>query len=305
MSKEDTNLVDLIEQVLPGWMRKKPYDHWLRYAQAISLMYDVLIDGMWDGRYASFPGQTDGPELGGFASVDALPHIGRDRRILQGPNEPPAAYAARLRQWRRVLRRAGTAFGILEQLGGILEPSPPLLRLVTSEGLWYSRAADKTFTFNTPDGTGFILAPDGTSTPDPTVAHPWDWDGGATTGAIWPIIYAPVDPQIAGDEGVYGDLVTFYGEPDKTIGTSALKSYVDLTRAVIDQSKAAGIKVPYIIVAFDPASFDPATPGPYPAAGMPDGLWGNASKLVTVLGRTRRVKSRLDTARYWLGEANG
>jgi hypothetical protein len=61
------------------------------------------------------------------------------------------------------------------------------------------------------------------------------------------------------------------------------------------------MRVPNIIVAFDPASFDPATPGPYPAAGMPDGTWHHHAKLVTIGGKPVKVRSRLASARYWKG----
>ena len=75
---------------------------------------------------------------------------------------------------------------------------------------------------------------------------------------------------------------------------------MELVRALVLDWTAAGILCPHIIVAFDPASFDPETPGPYPAAGMPDGSWGDAWKDD---GSGVYVPSRLATARYWKGPA--
>jgi hypothetical protein len=278
-------------------MRKVPFVHWSRVAEAAALLFDVLIEGLYDGRLASMPGQMDGiPDLGGFLSLDALPFIGRDRRIKQGPTESPLAYARRLRGWLGVLRRAATAFGVLEQLHGVLAPSPPRVRLVGANGVWYTRDEDGTFTIHTPAGDGFTISADGaSSTPATDPAHPWDWDGGDPF-RFWILIYAPAGAIISATEGTYGDSLSFWGEADKTIGTSALKSFVDLARAVVEDAKPAGILCPFIIVAFDPASFNPAAPGPYPAAGMPDGQWGNPWKDD---GTGVFVMSRLATARYW------
>jgi hypothetical protein len=50
-----------------------------------------------------------------------------------------------------------------------------------------------------------------------------------------------------------------------------------------------------IIIAFDPASFDPQAA--IDAAGMPNGLWGRWGKTVDGVC----VPARLTTARYWDG----
>jgi hypothetical protein len=73
-----------------------------------------------------------------------------------------------------------------------------------------------------------------------------------------------------------------------------------LDLSILKEWTPACVIFEHVIVAFDPASFDPETPGPYPAANMPDGQWG-----VPWVddGTGIYVKSRLDTARYWRGPA--
>lgn len=294
------SLSDYIEDLLPGWMRKTHRQHWRLLAESMSLTVDALIEGLYQGRYASFPGQTDLPGYGGFGSLDALPLIGRDRGIVAGPAESPEAYARRLRMWRRTWKGAGTAQTILDQLAGAISPNPTRIRLVTSGGWWYTREPDGTFIHHNIIGTGYQKNPDGTTTVTGGFAHLWNWGGGVE--GVWPIIYAPATAPLNDDEGAYGDFQTYYGDPGMTIGTSATVKHVALIRAISLLWKSAAIPLPYIIIAFDPASFDPLTPDPYPAPGMPDGTWHLASKLVTVGGRTRRTESRLKTARYWKGE---
>jgi hypothetical protein len=138
------------------------------------------------------------------------------------------------------------------------------------------------------------------------VAHPWDWDGGSDKHRIWPILYAPCHPPYLSDiDGEWGDGLSIYtASPVATVGTlgtTAPKNYVELIRELCRAWKPGGMIVPNIIVAFDPASFDPETPGPYPAADMPDGTWGHHGKLVTIAGEPVKVPARLQTARYWNG----
>jgi hypothetical protein len=305
-------LMDYIENVVPAWMRQTPFAHWLDYAFTIAAGLDAMIDGVLDAAKSDMPGQTDLP--GGyseFASVDALPLIGRDRRIEQGLLESPGEYAGRLRRYQELWRRSGTPLAMLEQLAGILSPNAPRLRIVTASGVWYTREEDGTFRMQNSSGTGFALAPDGTITAETGHAHPWDWDslspgalGQNDPGRLWVIIYCPCNaPYLAATEGHFGDGESHWGDFQRVIGTSQTSPHVELVRKVLRDWRAAGIYVSHILYAFDPSSFDPLTPGPYPAAGMPDGHWGHHSKFATVAGVLTRVPSRLQTARYGRGTA--
>jgi hypothetical protein len=75
--------------------------------------------------------------------------------------------------------------------------------------------------------------------------------------------------------------------------------FLDKLRQTLRNNAAAGVALRHVIFAFDAASFDPETSGPYPAAGMPDGTWGLPWAIVGGIS----VPSRLATARYWNPEA--
>ena len=177
---------------------------------------------------------------------------------------------------------------------------------MSATGTWHTLEPDGTFRLQNRLGRGFVINPDRTTAVDTGVAHPWDWDSLSPAwssenpqdpfrGAL--IIYAPAAPPLDATEGTYGDGTSFYGEPGMTVGTSATIAYIEQLRGVLEEWKPAGIAVHHIIVAFDPSSFNPLTPGPYPAAGMPDGTWHNHGKVVGGV----RVPTRITSARYWQG----
>lgn len=304
-------LSSIIDDALPGWMREESRSQWVGLASTISLVTDALIDCLQDGRKAAMPGQTDAVgNLGGFLSIDALPAIGRDRRLPAGLTESPVSHAGRLRRYRQTWRASGTPRGILNQVRAHCLPSTPRLRLVTARGVWHTLESNGVYRIQKTTGRGLTYGFDANGKilieADPSIAHPWDWD---STSPQWTvdlppnpyrgclIIYAPASAPLDGTEGTLGDLTTFYGDTGKTIGTTATRAYIDQLRGTLDAFLPGGITIEGIIIAFDPLSFNPLTPGPYPAPGMPDGTWHNAGKVVGGV----RVPTRLASARYWKG----
>ncbi|MGK3961315.1 hypothetical protein WMF01_12110 [Sorangium sp. So ce1667] len=302
-------LVDYIESILPGWMAREDTEHWVRLALSVAATIDAVTEIAYEGRLAAMPIQVDSLlNLGGFLSVDALPLVGRDRRLVKGPRETWGMYALRLRRWHRTHREAGTVWGMLDHVAGLLSPEAPKLRIVTDQGVWYTRDPDGTFTMHNASGTGLRISRETGVTLVTAPAHPWDWDSANTTqtdrhgtddGRVraWLIIYATGSSPIVNTEGTWGDGTTLYGDVNGTIGTSATPELVDTIAGTVKAWKAAGVFIPWIIVAFDQSSFNPETAGPYPAAGMPDGTWHRAGKLVG----GAYVRTRLSSARYMRG----
>ena len=302
-------LSDYLDKVVPAWMRRAPSDHWYGLALTISAVFDAMLDGILDGAFADMPGQTEGSDE--FGSTDALHFIGRDARIPRGFNETVPDYASRLRDPYAYHRGAGTAWGMLHAMRAILGPNPPKLRLVNALGTWWTLDADGTFTFNPHDGYGFSRSPAGVFTFDGLNAFLWDWDSASVPpppdqndpGRGWFIIYAPCDGKyLAKTEGKWGDKKSKYGDFQKVVGTDSTSPHVELRRGIANTMRTAGVKLSHIIIAFDPDSFDPASPAG--TVGMPDGTWGHRSKLATLFGgkRVRRL-ARLQSARYVRGHA--
>lgn len=316
------SLLDSIDAKLPRWMLTAPRTHVGKLAAGLAAMLDALALQVIEGRLAGLPGQVrlDGVEgLGGFDSCDALPLIGRDRSIRQGLSESVWAYAARLRAWLDEWAVAGTPFGLLEQLAGVLGPDPGILRIVTARGEWWSRSADgSTFTYQNQAGTGFDWQPvAGTLVANANPSHAWDWDSvtwPAPTdqldpGRFWVIAYAPLNaPWCAGGEGTFQDkglVGDFWDDPTTwavgnpspdagTVGLAAPRKWVDIVRHVIADHKPAGIVCKRIIVSLDPAAFDPTLGNDSTPTSVPDGTWGHHGKLSGGVW----VPARFPNARY-------
>lgn len=253
---------DAILRIIPPRFRQGVAQK-LFYSLAIHL--DLLeAQAVW-GVKARFPGT---------APYDALPLIGRDRRITRGFAEPTASYAARLRRWWDDHKIAGSAYSILQQVRGYLTPYTPMMRIVNQHGTWYTLNAAGEFSVVKNQGN-------------------WDWDGRGSElwSRFWLIIYVTGSPW--SDAPLWSDFS--WGDGTRW-GTTMDDNQADTIRKIIQQFKGAHEQCAYIILANNPNSFSPtAAPG---GTGMPNGTWGQWSK--TVLGIA--MPARLTTARYIRGE---
>lgn len=236
---------------------------------SLDIIKDAFIKRLYLGHLARFP-QTAPP--------DALAAIGRDRRVIPGLTETPAAYAQRLIRWLDDRKTCGNPFSLLQKLseytgdigGGCT------YRTVDARGNWYTRM---------PDGSKSFLLNQGN----------WNWDGSAPAtrwSRFWVIIYPPSALWVPQPHN-WGDTSgPSWGQPVNTVGSTATADEVQTIRAIVKDWKPAGTRCVNVIIAFDPASFSPASP-------EPDGTWGLFGGTKVVAGR--RVDARLSTARYWDG----
>ncbi|NUP11211.1 MAG: hypothetical protein HOW73_34630 [Polyangiaceae bacterium] len=253
----------LIVEAAPPRLRR-PWGEKFLYSFGLAL--DGIMDWAIEGMRARYPDK--GPP-------DALPLIGRDRKILRGFAEPADAYRARLKRWLDDHRFRGNAFALLQQIRAYLTGYPVRIRCVNDRGSWQ--------TIN-PDGSYEVHRKQGN----------WDWDGRFPLLArtrFWVIIY-PLATGVWTNEGTWGDGAR-WGDAG-TWGTSATVEQVNSIRQLVAEWKPMGTRCPYIIVAFDENSFDPTDPAGDP---LPDGDWGNYMHLVGGVAQP----SRLKTARYWKG----
>lgn len=207
---------------------------------------------------------------------DALPYHGRDRRIVRGPGEPRAGYVARLLGWLNAWQLGGVGGSLMDQIAAYLTPHQVRMRLITDQGIWYTREADGTLTI---EHHGAAL---------------WDWDGVTNRWArFWLVIYPTAGLWTPGpnwgDSDLWGGS---WGSPGYTWGSTAMPNQVQTIRGLVKQWKPAFAKCENIIIAFDDASFDKTSldlpAGEYGSWAMDDGAgtW---------------VPARLATARYWDG----
>ncbi len=239
---------------------------------AIDLMRDAQMQRLYLGHLARFPEA---------APPDALAAHGRQRRVIRGINESQASYVDRLIRYLDDRKQQGSPFALLKKLAEYTGPGPAF-RTVDARGNWFSRAADGTETY--------LLKREN-----------WNWDdrpidldtGKVRWSRFWVIIY----PNGLWTEGAgWGDPdAPAWGENNVTWGSTATPEQVASIRSIVAQWKGLHARCINIILAFDPASFDPlAGVGD---SGMPAGLWEHWSRNVGGV----QVPARLDTARYWDG----
>ena len=86
---------------LPNWLQNVPG---LRNLFSVLWTFALLGDGLreiaWQGQIANYPG---------VGTPTALPFMGATRGLIQGPTEPQAAFAARLRSWLAAVAEMGSA----------------------------------------------------------------------------------------------------------------------------------------------------------------------------------------------------
>lgn len=215
-----------------------------------------------------------------YCMPEALPHIGRDRRIFLGLSETNDSYAARLTQARATWKLAGNAPTLLRQLWALLTPgSTTRIRYVVNG---YDGTAGTGTQFSdwwTIDGSGLTHL-----RTDPGASN-WDWDGDSLgygkQARFWIIVYrADVTPATWGVPPP-----TLWGEEGWYWGTGeGDRNWIIDTYNVVKTFRAAGSCMgPWLgkgggLIVADPSEtsspwgaggpFDPTLAPGYP---MPDG----------------------------------
>lgn len=232
---------------------------------SIGVLLDAFAERARQGSLARFPSH---------APIDALSPMGRDRLIIRGFAEASATYRDRLLGWLDVWQTAGNAQTLMDQIAAFLAPHTLRIRIVTNSGMWWERDEDG-------NQTNSLASPNN-----------WDWDGAPSTSwsRFWVILYPPTGDTLWSDM-TFGDVAT-WGQTE-TWGSDNTLAQVETIRAICRRFKPGGTRCMFIVIAFDPASFDPTDP---PGDPLPAGDWGTYWA-----GADPADSTRLDTARYWKG----
>ena len=254
-------------KLLPSWLTT---DDGELVHYSLGLVMDAYLERVWLGLRARHPDH---------APPDALGHIGRDRKIIRGIDESAAAYAVRLIRWLDDHLIRGNPFALLEQLRAYCNVDM-MARTVDRHGNWFTIDTDGTRSFSLAQGN-------------------WDWDGTSVSqwSRFWVILYPPstlwTQGPAWGAAALWGGA---WGSTAHTWGSTATPDQVAAVRSIVREWKPAGTRCEYVILAFDPASFDP-TDDAEPVGALPGGDWGINHEL----GSDPAVAARLADATYWPG----
>jgi len=220
---------------------------------------DTAIEWLYEGIKQRFPD---------YAAEDALPWIGRDRRVIRGVAESTDSYRERLKDWLNAIRVWGTPWAVLMNIQAYftgVDATLPVCRIVEHRPIGTKASTRAVWT---------TLAADGTLSHHVQEPSNWDWDSADPLRPtrladrdprFWVIIYQDsASGLFALDQSspiqVYDFAdATSYGDPDEGL---------DLARFAEDW-KSAGSWCAGVIIAYDATLFDPTGSG----AGYPDGTW--------------------------------
>ena len=251
----------LMRAYAPPWLSRYWGERFL-YAHAVQL--DAIAEWVEQGLRARFPEK---------APIDALPYIGRDRKIRRGFAETSTAYAVRLRGWLDAHRRRGSAIALLEQLHGYFTPYSAEMRFSTVDngGTWYVMdGSDKSVTVT-------------------RKAANWDWDGSSVDwGRFWVIIH-PLSSGAFTDAGDWNSDES-YGA-DGVWGLSLSVNQCQDLIAIARDWKPAGMTCVYIVASLDADELNPDS------TTLPDGTWSKSAKI----SGGAWVPTRPEWSR-WIGE---
>lgn len=253
------------KQFGPRWLVDDD-DESTRIQYSLDLVLDAAMRRTYLGMLARYPDAA--AELGIEGALEA---IGRDRRTLRGLGpETDASYATRLKRWLHDAKKRGSPFMLMQKLQEYIAAGSSF-RTVDARGNWFSRSATgvETYTLNTGN---------------------WNWDSTVPSSPQWSRFWVIIYPGTRWSHSANWGSGQLWGDTERTWGTTATPSEVAGVRGIVADWKPAGTRCQNIIIAFDPASFNPASP-------EPDGTWGKPHKVVAGV----HVPSRLTTADYWDG----
>jgi hypothetical protein len=137
---------DYVWRIGPPWLQRTMA---VRILSAMMVPFDALADKTVDSIKARFPNATN----------DALPQIGRERRIRRGPAENAGTYSRRLLSWWDDHRGRGGPYALLRQLRAFwLDTYNVQIDVVSYNGLRHSIDTNGVITRDqitwTPDASG-------------------------------------------------------------------------------------------------------------------------------------------------------
>jgi hypothetical protein len=238
-----------IKVITPPWLQRSVGG---RVMRAIASVVDAHVDRLVFGVRMRFPG-FDPSDI----DPDALALVGRERRILRGPRESAATYAARLRTWWDAHRGRGGPYALLEQLRAFFAGTLDVRMDVVAQS-----------------GTRYWMDEDGVITRD---AIEWDGDGTGKWARIWVFFYVTSLARTlvthAGDRLVThaGDVLiadsllsgTISEEDEemfRAIPREWSAAHIDKTTVVILSGDAVLVGYPPRLVSDPPNTVAPTTP---------------------------------------------
>ncbi len=273
MARPVKNLRHALKSLVPNWLGDlRGLNVGFAVLFVIALIGDLLIEVMFQGLFASWPGK---------GTPTALGLLGRSRGLVRGIGETDAAYSERLRGWLDLWPEAGSD----ETLGRLIQAylgNNLVVRVVDRRGRFTTINADGSVTKVTDAAWNF----DTTELPD---RAGW-WSD------LWIIVYLdsrwPVYTSLA--DAAF--IAAWGSETGFRTGLQVPQSVVSDINAIMAVFKGAHSWIEALVFTTDTSLFVPGSLG----VTYPDGRWGAYSReIATVQSAARPITSAGGIIRYW------
>ncbi len=274
------NLRNALKSLVPNWLSDRARGLNVGFAVlfAFALFCDLIIEAMYEGVFAAWPGK---------GTPTALALNGQSRGLIRGLAETDDAYAERLRGWLDVWPEAGSDETLVRLIQTYLGNNL-VVRIVDRAGRFTTIHADGSVTTAT-DAT-------------------WNFDSlelperASWNGDLWIIIYVTdgrwVTYSTLGDPA----WTARWGVVGSGIGLSSPTAAVKDIAQIIAVFKGAHTWVEAIVLTDDAAAFVPGSLG----VTYPNGRWGHWSRdIAGTQTRSRANTTAGGYVRYWVPQYGG
>lgn len=276
---------DVIKSISPPWLCVGTGE---KYMYNLGLACDALLEKLNQAMRAHMPT---------LCPPSALPYIGRDRVMFQGPLESDDDFNSRLKKSLDSWQKAGSRQAVMQQVLLYVQTfavadtdQVPQIVIVNSSGSGTYATWDTYYnTSDTNQAPSHILK---------TTSN-WNWDG--TYKHWWNFLVLFFDPaSTLQPEDDWG--TGTWGETGGSWGLNVDANTFGIMRVLVRLWKRANTYYPFFIISWDAGSGgtgDEFSPNSSSGSGNPDGTWARWGK--TVNGVV--VAARPDTNRFVDGTA--
>lgn len=279
---------DSVKQISPPFLQG-PWGE--KYLYNLGLADDALLEKLNQAMRAHMPKVCD---------ASALPYLGADRVLSQGPFETTASFRVRLQTSFDAWQRAGSRRAVLQQVLGFMSGTQGTTSGTVPLGAIVSTSAAGTWaTWDTQYNTSTLTNPPAHAS---VTSSNWNWDGVYQWWRAWLVLYFQSNSAI-GPEGTWGSGDT-WGDASASWGTNQPVSTWQLLRSLVTLWKGGNTYYPFFILNFGGSTGVPGSefsPNSAQGSGNPNGTWGTwATNVGGVMVASRATDSRyVDGTGVW------
>ena len=278
---------DSVKQISPPWLATGFGE---KFLYTFGLLDDVLLEKMNQAMRAHMPK---------YCQVDALPFLGADRVLAQGPFETTASFRIRLQTSFDAWQRAGGRRAVLQQALGFLNGTQGTTSGTVPLGAIVSTSSAGTWaTWDTQYNTSNLSkAPAHISIPGAN----WNWDTNYSWWQAFLVFYFQANSTVSAGSA-WGAAGASWGNPLVSWGTNTPANTWTQLRNLIALWKGANTWYPFLVLNFGGSTGvagSEFSPNSAQGSGNPDGTWATWAKTVNGVS----VASRPATDRFVDGPA--